>query len=579
MNKLFTSALTLKALGIFSVLVLLLISPGCNKDFENTLPPTSKNDTVGRGAGKKVLYIVLDGVTGAAIRDLAPANLTQINVRATYSYDGLADDNLNVMTNASAWTSMLTGVEYTKHNVSTEDFSGLNLQATPTIFSRIKSSVSNARTISIASTAIFNDKLAVDATEKLNVANDEAVKTATVNDLKSSNSSLIVAQFHSAEIAGAADGYTAGTASYANAIRNIDGYIGEILTAMKARQGYAGENWLVVVASNKGGGASGGAPGSNIYSDVSRNTYVAFYNPRFSSFRIDKPDDNSYPFVGVAPRFISTGTTTANATLTNTAIGNFGTSGDYVIMFKVRNDASVNTSWPLFCAKTPTFGSLSSTGWAFSFSGTSYQNDFGNINANRPDVSLIRNALWHTIAARVTTVNGERTVTQFSDGVKRGTYSLPVTVNLTNTGSLKIGTNTSTAANYNTNFLFRDLAIYNMFMTDVEIITNMKKEISLNIAYPNNLVGWWPCDEGSGVVLKDKSGKNNNFTLTSNVTWSTFNELSPNVGGNITQQAYSAVPNGVDIPVLIYNWLNIAVPAQWGLEGKLYSPTIILPTS
>lgn len=577
MNKLFNSASTFKILGLFSVLLLILSGSGCNKDFNNTLPTTFKNDTLGRGAGKKVLYIVLDGVTGSAIRTLAPTYITQINTRATYTFDGLADDNLNVITNASAWTTMLTGVEYATHNVTTEDFAGLNIQAAPTIFTRIKSSINAARTVSVASTSLFNDKLAGDATEKINVANDEAVKTAVVNDLKSNNSNLIVAQFHSAETAGAANGYTAATPSYASAINAIDGYINEILIAMRARTGFSGENWLVVIASNKGGGSSGGLPGSNIYLDASRNTYVAFYNPKFSTARIDKPDDNSYPFVGTAPRFIGTTTTTATATLTNSAVGNFGTTGDYVIMFKVRNDASTDSSWPMFLRKSTSTGStLSATGWAFAFAGTSFQNDFGNIGANRPNVSTIRDAKWHTIATRLSFINGVRTVTQFSDGIKRGTYTASVQgLNLTNASFLKIGIDPGFA----TNFLIRDLVIYNTNMPDDQIITNMKKEISLSTPFPNNLVGWWPCDEGSGLVIKDKSGNKNDFTLTSNVSWATFNELSPNVGGNITQAAYGAVPNGVDIPVLIYNWLNIAIPTTWGLTGKLYTPTIILPTT
>lgn len=577
MNKLFNSASTFKVLGLFSVLFLILCGWGCNKDFNNALPTTYKNDTLGRGAGKKVLYIVLDGVSGSVLKTLAPTTITQVNAKATYTFDGLADDNLNAITNASAWTTMFTGVEYTTHNVTTEDFSGLNLQATPTIFTRIKSSINAARTVSVGSTSLFNDKLAGDATEKINAANDEAVKTAVVNDLKTKNSNLIVAQFHSAETAGAANGYTATTPSYASAISAIDGYINEMLTAMRARDGFSGENWLVVIASNKAGGPSGGTQGSNIYLDASRNTYVAFYNPRFSTSRIDKPDDNSYPFVGSAPRFMGTTTTTATATLSNAAIGNFGTTGDYVIMFKVRNDATTDSSWPMFLRKSTSTGStLSSTGWAFAFAGTSFQNDFGNINANRPSVSTIRDAKWHTIATKLSFIDGVRTVTQFSDGIKRGVYTASVQgLNLTNASFLKIGIDPG----FSTNFLLRDLVIYNRNMSDLEIIANMKKEITLNTPFPNNLVGWWPCDDGSGLVIKDKSGNKNDFVLTNNVTWSTFNELSPLVSGNITQEAYSAVPNGVDIPVLIYNWLNIAVPTNWGLTGKLYIPTITLPTN
>lgn len=562
-----------RILGSFALLLLIVSGSGCNKDFENVLPTGFKNDTLGRGAGKKVLYIVLDGVTGAALKTLSPATINKINAKATFSFDGLADDNLNVITNASAWTTMFTGVEYTKHNVVSEDFAGLNLQETPTLFSRIKSSIKTSRMVSIASTALFNEKLAGDATEKINANNDEAVKAAVVNELKTKNPNLIVAQFHSAELAGAANGYNAGSPAYAAAITAIDGYINEIMAAMSAREGFSGENWLVVIASNKGGGPSGGAIGSNIYRDLSRNTYVAFYNPRFSPSRIDKPDDNSYPFVGVAPRFVMTGTTETFATLSNTTIGNIGT-GSYTLLFKIRNDAAANSTWPPFMGKRATFTGVGADGYLFSFSNQLFQFDYGN--SSRPDVTVIRDARWHTIAISVSTTGGVRTLNVFSDGVKR--YALDVTgKSVDNNAAFRIGT--ATVAGKVTDFLLRDLAIYNIAMTDAEVITNMKKEISTSVIYPGNLIGWWPCNEGAGLVMRDRSGKNNHFTLTSNATWAFFNELSPNVAGNITQEAYSAVPNGVDIPVLIYNWLNIPVPASWGLTGKLYSPNIFLPIS
>jgi hypothetical protein len=38
-----------------------------------------------------------------------------------------------------------------------------------------------------------------------------------------------------------------------------------------------------------------------------------------------------------------------------------------------------------------------------------------------------------------------------------------------------------------------------------------------------------------------------------------------------------AVPNGVDIPVMIYNWMNISIPKEWGLMGKFYNPIVNLP--
>lgn len=577
MKKGFTLTATLKYLGFCLVFGLFLMATGCNKDFENTLPQNFRNDTLGLGAGKKVLYIVLDGVTGAAIKALAPPNLAQINAKATYTYEGLADNKYNVITNASAWTTMLTGYDYTKHNVTSEDFSGLNLQTTPTVFTRIKSSLNNARTVSIASTIAFNDKLAADATVKQNVADDAAVKTAVVTELTTNNPSMVVAQFHNAETAGAANGYTAATPAYAAAIKSIDGYIGEILTALKARKGYSGENWLVVIASNKGGGPSGGAPGSNIFNDPSRNAYIAFYNPRFSSALISQPDPNSYPFVGTGPRFIATTNSNVTAIQNNTAIGNFGTTGDFTFMFKFRDDYGQANYYPMFLAKRNAFNSVSSTGWGFLFGANSAQLDWGG--TPRPGFGIdIRDGRWHTVAFTIGLLNGVRTLTLYVDGLTRYSGSINGR-NIDNNIPLRLGGDVGTNGDTQTNLLIRDVALFNVNMSATDVAAIMRTQIKPSTPFYNNLLGFWPGNETSGTTMLDQSGKGNNFTYSSNVTFAGFEEISANISPDISPAAYLSVPNGVDIPLLIYNWLNIAVSPQWGLTGRLYIPTVSLPTN
>ncbi|SER24012.1 LamG-like jellyroll fold domain-containing protein [Pedobacter rhizosphaerae] len=577
MKKGFTLTTSLKYLGMALIFGLFLMATGCNKEFENTLPKGFRNDTAGIGAGKKVLYIVLDGVTGTAVKTIAPPNITQINARATYTFDGLADNKYNVITNASAWTTMLTGYDYTKHNVVSEDFAGLNLQATPTIFTRINSLLNTARTVSIASTAVFSDKLAADATVKQTVSDDAAVKAGVVAELTSGNPALVVAQFHSAETAGAANGYTASTPAYATAIKNIDGYIGEILTALKARKGYSGENWLVIIASNKGGGPSGGVQGSNIFNDASRNAYIAFYNPRFMSVKISQPDPSSYPFVGTAPRFIATTASNVTAIQKNPTLGNFGTTGDFTFMFKFRDDYGQGNFYPMFLAKRNAFNSVSSVGWGFLFGSNSAQLDWGG--TPRPGFGIdIRDGRWHTVAFTIGVVNNLRTLTLYVDGLTRYSGSISGR-NIDNNTPLRLGGDIGTDGNTQSNVLIRDVALFNVTMSANDVAAVMRTQIKPTTPFYSNLLGFWPGNETSGTTMIDQSGKGNNFTYSSNVTFSSFEEISPNISPDISPAAYTSVPNGVDIPLLIYNWLNIAVSPQWDLTGRLYNPTVLLPTN
>ncbi|ARS40182.1 hypothetical protein CA265_11165 [Sphingobacteriaceae bacterium GW460-11-11-14-LB5] len=557
---------------------LVLLGSACNKNFDNVIPANTKNDTAGVSSGKpKVLYIILDGVKGSAVAAIKPPKITEINKNAIYSFVGLTDSTQLPVSNAGAWASLITGVDPKFHKVTGDSFTGNDLTTYPGLFTRIKQEKSKFTTVSYAASSAFTQNLAGDASEKQTLTSDAEVKTSAVTKLKDGNADLIVAQFHSAETAGAAGGYSETNAAYNSAIGTLDTYIGEMVATLKARATFRDENWLVVIASNKGGATTNPRTDFSLFGDDARNTYVALYNPKFAARLIGKPNTSDVPYAGSAPRFQSTETTQVTALLSNATVGNFGSTGDYVMMLKIRNDAGVNTTWPTFLAKSSNFA-IAANAWTFAFSNTYFQFDWGNAtNAAgaflRPDVTVIRDGAWHTIAVKVYMEGTKRYLTMFTDGVKRpvGTnYPVDVTgKDITNTGFLRIGA----ASGKVTNFLIRDLAIYKTTMSDADVITYMKREVTPNHPYFSSLEGWWPCKEGTGFLLKDRSGKNNDFILTSNATWGTFNDLSPNINPEIVGAAYRTVPNNVDLPFQIYNWLGILPRTEWNLSGKAWPPT------
>lgn len=586
MKKITSLVFEIKTLSITAVLGIILLVSSCNKNFDNVLPTSFRNDTLGLGNNsKKVLYIILDGVKGSVVSSLAPANLTQITTNSIYSYDGVADYQRNAITNAASWTTMLTGVDYTKHNVTTEAFTGINLQTTPTLFTGIKSNLGNVRTVSLASTAAFNDNLAADATVKQTLADDAAVKTAVVAELTTNNPALLVAQFHSAEVAGLANGYTASTAAYTTAINTLDAYVGEILAALKARKTYALENWLVVVAANKGGAAtSGGAPGSNIYADDSRNTFVAFYNPKFQTNAVIKPDVSNLPYSGIGAKFNATN----GAVQSDANFLNLGTNIEATIRFNIRWDGSTgNSGYPAILQKRGVTGGITPgiPGWAFikddggiiSFN-ASFSGATGNTQAKGPASQKLDDGKWHAVAVRFYNNGTTHTASMFVDGIAAQTANLPLTQSGAN-GNLNTTSPLTFGKYSNVDCFITEFAVYNIAIPNADIIAGSKKTPLTPITDPyyNNLVAYYRTNEGVGSVLNDALGKSPAMNLVGAANWTNYADISPNLSPAISEAAFKVVPNGVDIPVFIYNWMNITIPAQWGLMGKFYNPTVNLP--
>lgn len=547
----------------------------CNKDFKNVLPEVGLNDTLKVGDGsRRVLYIIMDGVKGSVLKEVEAANLREIVNRSIYTYDGIADFQRNVLTQAAAWTTMMTGVDYTKSQVVSDDFFGFDNVATPSVFTRIKDELGNIRTTSFSSSSGFNGKLAVDASVKQTLADDMAVKGATLMELTKEDPYLLVAQFNGAEKVASGD-YSINNTSYVQAINTIDSYIGEILEALRSRKTFSGENWLVIVSSSKGGGPSGGTPGYNIFEDGSRNTFVAYYNPKFKSVQYNKPDVNALPYAGVSPKYSAANN---NATQTDPTVANFGSNKEVTIRFNMRWDYG-GTNYPSFVTKRASFtGGV--VGWTFFMEGNTIGLNFsqsGQGNTQRLHTRTVADSKWHNIAARFWNNGSTRYVTLYVDGVPAPAGDLNITGlgNLDTSSPLRLGS----IGDGNVNCIINDLAIYNVAIPHNEIVaksrvTPLTKDID---PYFDKLQGYWMAVEGVGSQLFDITGKSAPFELKGAINWTTFSDISPNISPSISPAAFKSVPNGVDIPVMIYNWMNISVPKKWELMGRFYNPTITLP--
>jgi hypothetical protein len=566
-------------LGWFCLVITLLMGASCNEDFPNTLKKNYAVDSISaNNKVKKVLYIILDGVKGNTLQEINPPAISQIVKRSIYNYDGVADSETGAISNETAWTTLTTGVVRNKHKVTGTSFAGNDLVTYPTLFKRLKASKPTLRTASFAASASFNDNLAVDATLATSFGNDDAqVKNAVVNELNRPDAGLLVAQFHSAEVAGVASGYTAGTPAYAAVINTLDGYVGEIITALQARATFKDENWLVVITSNKGGTFPIDNTATNAFEDANRNNFTIFYNPRFASQFVPKPDVNAFPYGGFAPRFQASTSSNGVAKLSNTAIGNFGSSGEFTLTFKIRHDSSNGLYYPMFLGKREPFNSVSSNGWGFLFGADGYQLDWAG--GPRPGGRSIRDGIWHTISFKMANVAGVRTLSLYTDGQFEPqsasvTENMKInTRNIDNTAALRIGSDLAGDGNGATNILIKDLAIYNIAMSDADLAANVRKEILPTSPYFANLIGWWPGNEKTGTILNDRSGKGNNFTANANMTWDIFEDISPNISPEVGQSSYKVVINGVDIPYQIYNWFDLPVSSTWSLDGKVWKPT------
>lgn len=569
-NKVLAGSILLAAAGM-------LLLSSCNKTFDNTLKDDYGDDAASINKGtRKILLVVVDGALGAETRAAAPPNLNLLADFAIHSWDGLTDAKKTAVTNASAWSNLLTGVGSDKHNVTGVDFTDNHLVDYPSLFSRLKQQKPDWRTAAFCSSPDIVQYLADDATEKISFAdNDAGVKDAVINELATNDPALVLAQFHAVDKAGEAGTYSVTDAAYKAAILKTDEYIGEILTALRARSSFENENWMVVVTSNKGSNIANDpvAAERNAFDDSRRNTFFFCYNPRFNSQALTKP--LVFPYVGSAPLLTNESSKNIRGRVrTGGTTYDIGSTGSFTIECKVKIPAG-NYYYPAFLSKRESF-SNGVVGWVFFMEGDYWQINFGQSSFGNRQIRghSIADGKWHTITVVIKQEGAERNVYTYTDGVLypfTGNKNIADRGNLNSQQDLTMGFLT-TASNTDAlrNYFITDIKFYNTDLSDSFIASNYcKTTVAPDNPYLVNLLGYWPGTNPVNDELADLSGNGNNFVLEGSYGIGSYNDVSNNL---CPEPSYAIVPNAADLAIQVYQWFGILVPSAWNLDGKIWIP-------
>jgi len=208
----------------------------------------------------RVLIIGIDGVRPDALRKARTTNMDALWKDGAYSFKASTDE---ISSSGPCWTAMLTGVWHTKHNVISNDYKAPNLEEYPHFFHRIREEKPDLKSYSIVNWEPIHKILQVgDASYESSPSSDAKVTSEVVSLLKSTDMDVMFVQLDDVDHAGHAHGFSPRSAKYLKAIEKSDRQFGKMLSALKSRNTYDQENWLIIVTSDHGG--SGKGHGKNI---------------------------------------------------------------------------------------------------------------------------------------------------------------------------------------------------------------------------------------------------------------------------------------------------------------------------
>ncbi len=533
---------------------------GCKK-YDNP-PPVFEELKPISDVQRKVLVISIDGVTGSEIKSIAPTNIGTLQQTSKYSYEV---QKSGVGTDASSWASMATGVSYAKHQIATESFERL---ADPT--GDDHAPVTSYRNVLDYITQFKATKTAVvtpwsnlryylrNADFAPVVSTDLAVKDSTVNILnKQDNLGAIFVNLRDVEIAGANGGFSASNANYKNAIVKADEYVGNIVTALKARKNYAKEDWLIMVTTNHGGSSTNPQAG-----------FIVASNPRFKQEEIKKRGFNTVLF----------NSTTIGASVNNdNGLYDPGATKDFTVQMQAK--FNIDTYYVGFLSKSTLINTSSSqpqTGWLwFQSDSKKWKTSFGGAanggGTNRPECAggVVFDGNWHTLTMTVKYVNSTtRTVSTYTDGNPDATLNISSLKSLSTTEKLTLGYKQFSGGT-GLNFQGAELLYFNTALDAATIKANIAlKDITQHPNYAN-LIGYWQNNEGTDAYIANKAPGGYDMLLYGAYTWKAMGtDVPPSViaDPNAVGKSVPLTPTTVGANMLY--WMKIKILPDYGLDGN-----------
>ncbi|QSB25409.1 DUF4983 domain-containing protein [Flavobacterium sp. CLA17] len=548
-------------LSYVTILTSIFLVTSCTKDpltDEDAVSTAKAASVTGKSAlansgTKKLLIIGIDGCRGDVLMGANTPNVHGLLPNAVYSLDALTEAPT---WSGNGWSTMLTGVTHLKHGVTDNSFSSPNFGTYPSFLKRLETYNTALKTMSIVHWAPINTYIVDGIDVEKTLTTDAAVKNEVVAALTNDNPDALFLHFDDVDHAGHSYGFSINVPQYKSAVETTDGYIGEILTALKNRPDYASEDWLVIVAPDHGG-TVGGSHGGSSYEE--RNIFTIYNNKNFTSAKIEKPVD---PTTTITGKFANFNSNSIYASTTN-ALYNFGTSS-FTVECRVKtsgysSDPSLVSNKNWVSGKNRGFVICANTGgkWKVNIGDTQ----------NRVDISggTINDGKWHHLTLVVDRT--AKLVKTYQDGAFVGQAAIVSSFgSLTSGLPFAVGQDGTLTYGANVNGNIAEVRVWNKALSEASILNYTCSAVTASHPDYSSLIGYWKGDNGSGSSFTDSSSKQVTLAFPNTPAWTTSTATLK------CGTATGVVPKMVDIAYSSLQWFGVPINSGWSLDGRSWLP-------
>lgn len=227
----------------------------------------------------KLLVLGLDGLRWDRIA-AAPAPTLQALISGGLFAPSLLDVGSGAPTlSGPGWSTMATGVWPERHGVRDNTLAGARFDAYPDFLTRLKHAHPDLSTFvavdwpPLVEQGVFSAALdahvVADGEENGYYVEDERLTAVATRLLRDQDPDAAFVYLGTVDIIG--HGWGAMSDQYLDGISKVDGWVGELLAAVRARPARATERWLVLITTDHGHRDEGDHGG---FTDAERSTFI-----------------------------------------------------------------------------------------------------------------------------------------------------------------------------------------------------------------------------------------------------------------------------------------------------------------
>ncbi|WP_327090472.1 alkaline phosphatase family protein [Nonomuraea sp. NBC_01738] len=259
------------------LLAMSVMAPAAHADDEPVSAPAGISSD-------KVLVIGMDGLRHDRIAAADAPNLDSLMATGTFGTSLLYANPMAATSSGPGWSTIATGVWPDLHGVKDNSFTGKRYDLYPDFLTRLENLNGAYSTYAaldwkpLADQGTFSSRIdtryILDGDANGYSGQDALIAANAETVLRDQNPDAAFVYFGNTDIVAHNSGATSN--AYLQAIATIDGYIGRLLSAIRARPTYGSERWTIVAATDHGHADAGGHGGSSI---EERRTFVLASGP------------------------------------------------------------------------------------------------------------------------------------------------------------------------------------------------------------------------------------------------------------------------------------------------------------